>query len=222
MKPKIIAVLGLGVFGSSICKTLSEFDVEIIAVDLDIENVNRIDQYVTQGAQADITNLEALRSLGIENADIAIVATGSNLESTMLAVVNLKTLGVPKVVCKAKNKTYLTILEKLGVDKIVRPEKEMGEKMARELMRNVIIDTIYLDDQYSVVEFHVPKNWVNKNIVDLNVRQNYKINIIGIREALQKPMMVNFDINKPLKESDIVVAIAESEEFERLDFRNKL
>ena len=81
MKPKIVAVLGLGVFGSSICKTLAEFNTEIIAVDLDMENVNRIDQYATLAAQADITNLEQLRSLGIENADIAIVATGSNLSS---------------------------------------------------------------------------------------------------------------------------------------------
>lgn len=222
MKPKIVAVLGLGVFGSSICKTLAEFNTEIIAVDLDMENVNRIDQYATLAAQADITNLEQLRSLGIENADIAIVATGSNLEATLLAVVHLKTLGVPKVICKAKNKTYLSIYEKLGVDHVVRPEKEMGERMARELMRNVIIDTVYLDDQYSVVEFHTPKNWVNKSLAELNVRQEYSINIIGIREAIQSQMVVNFNADTVLKETDIVVAIAESAEFEKLDFRHQL
>lgn len=222
MKPKIVAVLGLGIFGSSVCKTLSEFDTEIIAVDLEIENVERIEQYATQAAVADITNLDQLRALGVEQADIAIIATGSNLEATLLAVLNCKQLGIPKVIVKAKNKTYLSILEKMGVDQIVRPEKEMGARIARELMRNVIIDTVYLDSQYSVVEFYVPKNWVHKSLADLNVRQQYGINIIGIREEITSPMQVNFNASTILKESDIIVAIAENEEFEKLDFRNKL
>lgn len=222
MKPKIVAVLGLGIFGSSICKTLAEFDTEVIAIDLDIENVNRVEPFVTQGAVADITNIEQLRNLGLEHADIGIVATGSNLESTILAALHLKELGVPKVIVKAKNKTYLNILEKLGVDQIVRPEKEMGEKMARELMRNVIIDTIYLDDQYSVVEFYTPKSWVNKTLIQLNVRQEFGINIIGIREHVSDKMTVNFSPNEPLKDHQIIVAIAENEEFEKLDFHNKL
>lgn len=222
MKPKVIAVLGLGVFGSSICKTLSEFDTEVIAVDLDITNVERIDEFVTSAAVADITNFEALQNLGIENADIGIVATGSNLEATILACLNLKKLGVPKVIAKAKNKTYLTILEKIGVDKIVRPEKEMGEKMAKEIMRNNVIDTIYLDDHYSVVEFYTPKRWENKTLLELNVRQNYGINIIGVRNSLEEIMTVQLDANQPLESRQVIVAIAESEEFEKLDFLNKL
>lgn len=222
MKPKVIAVLGLGVFGSSICKSLSEFDNEVIAVDIDIENVERIDQYVTSAAVADITNLEALRSLGIENADIGIVATGSNLEATLLACLNLKALGVPKVIAKAKNKTYLTILEKFGVDKVVRPEKEMGEKMARELMRNNIIDTIYLDDHYSVVEFVTPKRWENKTLLELDVRKNFGINIIGVKESIESSMSVQLDGSIILRQNNIIVAIAEREEFENLDFLNKL
>ena len=222
MKPKVIAVLGLGVFGSSICKSLSEFDNEVIAVDIDIENVERIDQYVTSAAVADITNLEALRSLGIENADIGIVATGSNLEATLLACLNLKALGVPKVIAKAKNKTYLTILEKIGVDKVVRPEKEMGEKMARELMRNNIIDTIYLDDHYSVVEFVTPKRWENKTLLELDVRKNFGINIIGVKESIESSMSVQLDGSIILRQNNIIVAITEREEFENLDFLNKL
>lgn len=222
MKPKVIAVLGLGVFGSSICKSLSEFDNEVIAVDIDIENVERIDQYVTSAAVADITNLEALRSLGIENADIGIVATGSNLEATLLACLNLKALGVPKVIAKAKNKTYLTILEKIGVDKVVRPEKEMGEKMARELMRNNIIDTIYLDDHYSVVEFVTPKRWENKTLLELDVRKNFGINIIGVKKSIESSMSVQLDGSIILRQNNIIVAIAEREEFENLDFLNKL
>lgn len=222
MKPKVIAVLGLGVFGSSVCKTLSDFDTEIIAVDLDIENVERIDQYVTSAAQADITNLEALRNLGIENADIGVVATGSNLEATILACLNLQTLGVPKVIAKAKNKTFLTILEKIGVQKVVRPEKEMGEKMARELMRNNVIDTIFLDDMYSVVEFFTPKRWAGKTLSQLDVRKNFSINIIGIRPDINSAMSVQLDSHRVLNENEVIVAIAESEEFEQLDFLNKL
>ena len=222
MKPKVIAVLGLGVFGSSICKSLSEFDNEVIAVDIDIENVERFDQYVSSAAVADLTYLEALRSLGIENADIGIVATGSNLEATLLACLNLKALGVPKVIAKAKNKTYLTILEKIGVDKVVRPEKEMGEKMVREFMSIIIIDTIYFDVHYSVVEFVTPKRWENKTLLELDVRKNFGINIIGVKESIESSMSVQLDGSIILRQNNIIVAIAEREEFENLDFLNKL
>ncbi len=222
MKAKTIGVLGLGIFGSTVCKTLSEFDCDIIAIDLDIKNIQRVEQFVTQGAQADISDLEQLRSLGIENCDTVIIATGSNLEASTLAILHCIELGVTNIVAKAKNKTYAHIFEKLGATKTIRPEKEMGERVARELMRNNVIDVIDLDEEYSVVEFYTPKTWVNHTILQLNVRAKYGINIIGIRKDLQSKMNVNFGPDYVFSEHEIVVAIAESTEFENLDLENKL
>lgn len=222
MKVKTIGVLGLGIFGSTICKTLSEFDCDVIAIDIDIKNVQRVEPYVTQGAQADISDLEQLRSLGIENCDIVIIATGSNLEASTLAILHTIDLGVPTIIAKAKNKTYAHIFEKLGATKTIRPEKEMGERVARELMRNNVIDVIDLDEEYSVVEFYTPKAWENYTVQQLNVRAKYGINIIGIRKDLQSKMNVSFGPDYVFSKNEILVAIAESTEFEKLDFENKL
>lgn len=222
MKVKTIGVLGLGIFGSTICKTLSEFDCDVIAIDLDIKNVQRVESYVTQGAQGDISDLEQLRSLGIENCDTVIIATGSNLEASTLAILHTIELGVTNIIAKAKNKTYAHIFEKLGATRTIRPEKEMGERVARELMRNNVIDVIDLDEEYSVVEFYTPKSWVNHSILQLNIRAKYGINIIGIRQDLQSKMNVSFGPDYVFAQHEVIVAIAESAEFENLDLENKL
>lgn len=222
MSRQVVGVLGLGIFGSSICKTLSEFDVDIIAIDLDQKNVERIKDYVVEGVVADFTDYETLRAIGFEDVNVAIIASGSNLEASILATIALKKLGVTNIYAKAKNKTYMEIFSQLGIKRVVRPEKEMGEKLARELMRNNIIDSIYLDNTYSVVEFHTPKSWIGKSVLELNIRAKYKINIIGVRNNVNMPMIVDFNPNHVFEEENIIVAIAESKKFEELDRLNKI
>lgn len=176
-------VLGLGVFGSTVAQTLSKYNCEVIAIDKDIECVQRIADVVTQSVKGDITNLELLRSAGAEDCDVGIVAVGSHLEESIMAVLNLKELGVPFILAKAKNGQYKQILEKVGADKVVRPEKEMGVIAAKGVLNSNVVDMVDLDSNYSVMEIKAPVSWINKSLIDIDVRNKYGINILGIRHS---------------------------------------
>lgn len=152
MSKKQYVVLGLGVFGSTVAKTLSQFDCEVLAIDKDEECVDRVADIVTKAVIGDVTDKEFLLDLGVNEFDVGIVAIGDHLEESILAVMNLKELGISHIVAKAKNKRFMQVLEKVGADRVVRPEKEMGLKIARSLLRKNITDLIQLDDTYSVVE----------------------------------------------------------------------
>lgn len=220
---KLISILGLGIFGSSVAKTLSNYeDVEIIAVDQDERNIERVSSFVTQGVVGDITDFDLLKEIGLGDCDIVVVATGSHLESSILAIMHAKNLGVPKIVAKAKNRSYMQIYKQIGADEIIRPEKEMGEKLAHELVRRHIIDVIELDDSHSVVEFIVPDKWVGKSVEVLDLRSNYAMNVIGIRKSLEDQLNVSFRPNYVFTKGELVVAITDSKKFETADYLNKL
>lgn len=182
MKQKTYAILGLGIFGSTIAKTLSEYNCEVIGIDKDISCVERVSEFATQAVQADFTDIDQLRAIGVEDVDVAVVATGSRLEESIMAILNLKELGVPYILAKAKNKMYMQILLKIGADKVVRPEKEMGERVAKTLLSRNVIEMVDIDDEYSIMELHAPRNWVGKALSDLDLRTKYGVNILGIRK----------------------------------------
>lgn len=220
---KTIAILGLGVFGSSVAKTLSEYeDLDIIAVDLELSNIERVESYVTQAVVGDFTDLGFLKDIGLEDCDCVIVATGSHLESSILAIMNAKKCGVKHIIAKAKNRSSMEIFEQIGATRVVRPEKQMGEKLARELVFRNIIDIIELDGHYAVVEFIVPQRWVGKNVIELDLRSKYSMNIIGVKETIKGPLNVSFGADYVFKENEIVVAVTDSEKFEQSDYLNKL
>lgn len=133
MNSKQYAVLGLGIFGSTVATTLAEYGCEVIAVDQDESCVERVADEVTKAVVANVTDQEELRAIGIEDIDVAIVAIGTHLEEAVLATMNLKELGVPYVIAKAKNKQFMKILEKVGANKVIRAEKDMGLKVAKSL-----------------------------------------------------------------------------------------
>lgn len=222
MAVKTIGVLGLGVFGSSIAKELNEFDCEVIAIDLDMDNVERIERYVTQAVQGNITDLDFLRSVGLESCDTAVVATGTSLEASVLAVMNCKKLGIPSIIAKAKNKSFMEVLYEIGATKVIRPEKEAGTRVAKNILRSRITDIVDLDEDYAVIEFIPPTAWIGKTLDDLDLRKKYDINIIGMRRKGQKRMDVSFGPGYQIEEGTILVGIAESETFERYDYLNKL
>ena len=133
-------------------KTLSEYGYDVIGIDTDISCVDRVSDFVTQAVQADFTDIDQLRSIGVEDVDVAVIATGSKLEASVMAVLHLKELGVPFILAKAKNKVYMQILLKVGADRVVRPEKEMGERVAKSLLSQNIIDMVDIDEDYSMME----------------------------------------------------------------------
>ena len=204
-KDRQYAVLGLGIFGSTVAKTLSKFNCEVIAVDTDIKCVDRMADIVTQAIQCDITDINQLRAAGIQDCDIAIVSMGSHLEESVMAIINLKELGVPYIVAKAKNKRYMQIFKELGANKVVRPEKEMGEMVAKSVLGKNIVDIVDLDHEYSVVEIPTPGAWVGKTLIELDLRKRYGINVCP-------------DPDYRIEAQDHIVIVSGSDEIGQLDF----
>ena len=219
MKRKSFAVLGLGIFGSTIAKRLSSYDYDVIAIDSDMSCIDRLSDFVSIAIQADITDINQLKSAGVSDVDCAIVATGSHLENSIIAVMNLKELGTPYIVAKAKNKRYMKILEKIGADRVILPEKEMGERVAKQLVSSNIIDLIDIDDEYSVIEIVAPKYWINKSLIDLNLRSKYGINILGVRKSPSTRLSISPSASYIIEANDILLVIAEKNKFELLDIK---
>lgn len=222
MSRRQFVVLGLGVFGSSVVKTLCEYGCEVLAIDNDMENVQNVAEYATQSVQADMENLEQLKHLDIGSYDVAIIGTGSNLESAVMAIMNLKELGVPYIVAKAKNKSHMQIFKKLGVDLVVRPEKEMGERIAKMMLSKNIIDLIEIDEDYSIVEISAPQSWVGKTLVELNVRGRYGMNVIAVRYAKNEMLTFSPDPKYVFENDDQVMVITQTSELKQFNALEKL
>lgn len=218
MANKQYVVLGLGVFGSTIAKTLSQFEQEVLAIDKDVECVERVADFVTKAVVGDITDKDFLADLGISEFDVGIVAIGDHLEESILGVMNLKELGVNYIVAKAKNKRFMQVLEKVGADRVVRPEKEMGLKIARNLLRKNITDLIQLDDTYSIVEMKPAKQWIGKSLMNLDLRTKYNINILGKRNKETYKLEFFIDPSYVVEDDDHFLLVADTEKIERLDY----
>lgn len=219
---KLIGILGLGIFGSTIAKTLSEFGSDVIAVDKYEENVNRIEPYIAKGVIGDFTDIELLRTIGLEDCDVVVIATGTYLEASVLGVLNCKKLGIKHIIAKAKNKNYREVLEEIGSTIVVQPEKESGVRVAKNLLRTNIEDIVRLDDSTSVVEFYPPERWIGKSLIQLDLRRKYDINIIGMRRNKLGKLLVSFDPNEPIAKDFVLVGITESDKFEQVDYLNQL
>lgn len=216
------AVLGLGIFGSTVAKTLSSYNCEVIALDNDARCVDRMADIVTQAMQCDITDIDQLRTAGIQDCDIVIVSMGSHLEESVMAIINLKELGVPYIVAKAKNKRYMQIFSELGANKVVRPEKEMGEQVAKSVLGKNIIDIVDLDKEYSIVEIPTPKQWSGKSLIELDLRRRYGINVVGIRSHLQPHLNVCPDAEYKIEADDHLVVISDCKTLDKFDFLDEL
>ncbi|MGO4961390.1 NAD-binding protein [Jeotgalibaca porci] len=219
---KLIGILGLGIFGSTIAKTLSEFGSDVIAVDKYEENVNRIEPYIAKGVVGDFTDIELLRTIGLEDCDAVVIATGTYLEASVLGVLNCKKLGIKHIIAKAKNKNYREVLEEIGSTIVIQPEKESGMRVAKNLLRTNIEDIVRLDDSTSVVEFYPPERWIGKSLIQLDLRRKYDINIIGMRRSRTGKLLVSFDPNEPIAKDFVLVGITESDKFEQVDYLNQL
>ncbi|MEF9920605.1 MAG: TrkA family potassium uptake protein [Erysipelotrichaceae bacterium] len=215
-------VLGLGVFGSTVAKTLSEYNCEVLAIDRDIKCVDRVAEFVTQAVQSDITDKEQLRAAGAGECDIAIVGTGSHLEESVMAIINLKELGVPYIIAKAKNKRYMQIFSRVGADRVIRPEKEIGEQVAKSILSNNIVDMIDIDEEYSIMEVKAPGKWVGRTLKDLDARNKYGINVLGIRKQSDLHLSISPDADYIIEADDHMMVIADVKTFEKFDFLKKI
>ena len=180
---KSYVVIGLGRFGSGLARNLCQLGAEVLAIDIRGDLVQQIANDVTHAVVGDGQDKEVLRALGVRNFDCAIIAIGDNLAASVLTVMNLKELGVPYLVCKAHDVTYGRVLEKLGVDRVVIPELEQAQRLARILHSHNVLDYIELSTDYGILEVPAPKSWIGKSLRELNVRAKLDINIIAVKNG---------------------------------------
>ena len=180
---KSYVVIGLGRFGSGLARNLCQLGAEVLAIDIRGDLVQQIANDVTHAVVGDGQDKEVLRALGVRNFDCAIIAIGDNLAASVLTVMNLKELGVPYLVCKAHDVTYGRVLEKLGVDRVVIPELEQAQRLARILHSHNVLDYIELSTDYGILEVPAPKSWMGKSLRELNVRAKLDINIIAVKNG---------------------------------------
>lgn len=209
MSTYTIGILGLGVFGTTIAKTLHKYDCNIIAVDNHEQQINQLESILTRGVVGDITDRSLLRAAGIQNCDAVVVATGTNLESSVLAVMHSKTLGVPKVIAKVKGTTAKEILLRIGADKVISPEKETGISLAKHLIHRNTTSVFELDGNVSIVEFRPPKKWFGKTLAELQLRQNYKMNIIGYRCGENQELNIQLTPDYVFNEDELITAVTD-------------
>lgn len=181
MKEKQFAVLGLGRFGEALAITLSELGCNVVVVDKDEEKIQNIANLVTYAVQADVTDINALKSIGLKNVDAVVVSITSDINSSIMGIVNAQELGISEIYGKANNAQHEKVLLKLGVKKVFSPERDMGERVAHNLFSGDFIDILELDTNHSIVEVESLHIWVGKTLDQLNLREKHGLNVIAIR-----------------------------------------
>jgi len=215
MKSKQFVVIGLGKFGQSVAKTLFQMGYDVLAVDDDESIVQEISDQVTHAVQMDATDEYALRTLGIRNFDVAVVSIGSNIQSSIMVTLNLKEAGVKKVIAKGNNEMHAKLLSKIGADKVIQPEMDMGIRVAHNLVSSSILDFIELSPDYSIIEVATPREWVGKDIAALDARAKYGINIMAIKS--QDNINVSPRASDVIQESDVLVVIGATSDLSTLE-----
>ena len=215
MSNKQFVIIGLGRFGSSIAKTLYSLGNDVLAIDKDEDIVQEIADSVTHAVQLDATDENALRSLGIRNFDVAVVTIGDNIQSSIMATLLVKELGVKYIIAKGHNDLHAKVLKKIGADRVVLPEKDMGIRVAHNLVSANILDYIELSDEYSVMEIQVLDDWTGKTLDALKLRRKYGINVMAIKKGDEVNLSPSAD--DVIEENDIIVAIGSANDLSRLE-----
>lgn len=180
---KSYIVIGLGRFGAEAAVQLTALGCDVLAMDVRSELVQQVSNDVTHAVVADAQDKEVLKALGAKDFDCAIIAIGDDLAASVLATINLKELGVPYIVCKAHDETHRRVLEKLGADRVVIPEKENAARLAKSLSSPNVLDYIELSEDYGIVEVPAPRIWQGKTLKELNVRAKLGVNILAVRRG---------------------------------------
>ncbi|AST07700.1 potassium transporter Trk [Anoxybacillus flavithermus] len=215
MKKKEFAVIGLGRFGGSVCRTLSEQGMEVLAIDMNEDKVNEYASIASQAVVADSTDENVLKSLGIRNFDHVIVAIGDNIQASILTTLILKELGVEKITVKATNDYHEKVLKKIGADHIVHPERDMGERIANNMISNNVLDYLELSDRHSIVEIVANERLHGHSLLELDIRAKYGINIVAIKR--NNDIIVSPLASEVIYEGDILIVIGADRDIDRFE-----
>jgi trk system potassium uptake protein TrkA len=221
VKRRQFGVIGLGRFGSAMASTLAELGHDVVGVDGDEERVRRLADVITQAIQLDATDEKALRAAGIQDVDVAVVSIGENIESSLLVVMLLLELGVKRIVAKAVTPLHGRILEKLGVSRVIFPEREMAIRIAHSLVMPNVIDYIELSRDFSIVEMPAPAMFVGKTLKQLELRPRFGLTLIALkrRSAPGAPEVttVSPPADELIREGDVLELLGSNEKLGQLD-----
>lgn len=212
---KQFAVIGLGRFGISVAKALYNLGHDVLAVDKNEELVNAVSDYVTHAVQADASEEGVLQSLGVKNFDVVVVAIGDDVEASIMVTMMAKDLGVKYIVAKAQNDMHARALYKIGADKVVFPERDMGIRVAHNLISTSIMDYIELSPDYSLMELSVLPTWADKSLKELDLRGRYGINVIAIRR--DEAINVTPKADDVLRKGDVLIVVGATEDINKLE-----
>ncbi|MGI5907819.1 MAG: potassium channel family protein [Christensenellales bacterium] len=215
MMKKQVLVVGLGRFGTSLAKTLSMLGCQVMAIDSRQENVEALADSVTQALQMDASDEQAFKQIGAGNFDVAVVATGGDQNASVIVTLMCKEVGIPLVVAKANSELHAKILYKIGADKVVFPERDMGVRVARTLFSQSVLDLIELTDDYSIIEIRAPKSWVGKSLIDLDLRSRFNLNVVAIKT--KEDVFTVPGGTDVFQEGDVVVLIGNTRSIERVE-----
>ena len=204
-KKKQYLVIGLGRFGTSVAKALEESGAEVLAIDQDEDAVNLVTPFVTQAMQADATDETVLQSIDAGSFDAAIVSMGANIRDSILISAQCKEAGVPLVISKAMDDLHAKVLRKVGVDRVIFPEREMGQRLAKLLTRPALLDMMDLPDGYEISEINVPSAWCDKTLGQLNIRRKHGVSVLAIHRG--DDFMVSPDADSRMEAGDQVLLL---------------
>ncbi|WP_139491625.1 potassium channel family protein [Brevibacillus dissolubilis] len=212
---KQFAIIGMGRFGSSVARTLYEMDYEVMGIDEDEEMINDNIQYVTHAVAADSTDERAMREIGIRNFDVVVVAIGADIQASILTTLILKEMGVKKIVAKAQNERHGQVLYKCGADRVVFPERDMGIRVAHNLISANVLDFIELAEDYSVAEVVVSSKMVGESLRQLDVRARYGVNVIAIKSG--NSFNISPGPDEVIKPNDVLVVIGHNRDLKEFE-----
>ena len=213
---KTYVVIGLGRFGTALATELCRLGHEVLAIDESEDRIQNIADQVTHAVSGDARDPAVLRALGVRNYDCAIVATAEDVGSSALVTMNLKEIGVKKVICKAQSLVHWKVLEKIGADRVLFPEHEMGVKLAQGLSSSSVLNFIELSEDYGIVEIAAPKVWLGKTLKELDVRARYHVNIIAIRRGSGEDLNIAPGADYRLESGDVAVTLGRNDDINRL------
>jgi trk system potassium uptake protein TrkA len=209
-----IAVIGLGQFGMSVAIELHRLGHSVLAIDIDEKKVNEIADRVSHALILDVTDKEALIEAGLNSSDTAIIAIGSNIQASILCSVLLKEIGVKKIIAKSVDYYHGLILQKVGADKTISPESEMGVRLARNIASPSVLDYIQLAPGYSVVELLATPKIIGKSLAELDLRRKANVNVLAIRrDETLNPVPNGDDV---IGRNDILIVAGRDKDLEDL------
>lgn len=215
MIKKQFIVIGLGRFGTSVAETLYSLGNDVLAVDHDEEVIQNISEKVTHAVQVDANDEQSLRALGVGNFDVAIISIGSDIQASILATLLAKELGVKHIIAKANNELHAKVLYKIGANRVIFPERDMGVRVAHNLCSSNILDYIELSPDFSIAEIVSPQEWHKKSLKDLNLRAEYGINVMAIKR--NNEIDVSPSADEIIEANDIIVAIGGNQELNSIE-----